>query len=158
MGRVSGKVLLNCLMLQIDAKSQIAIVTGAGGAIGQDIALRFLEEGAKVSARNVLGPLSVQVCLVDANEEAGREVASKLKASGYDCMFARCNIADENDVKRMVDSAVAQFGSVDILVNWYVKKFNVFKGCITLGFYSLWPADMIQCGDVSVWRGDGCER
>ncbi|MGQ9655955.1 MAG: 3-oxoacyl-ACP reductase FabG [Thermodesulfobacteriota bacterium] len=85
-------------------KEKVAIVTGAARGIGEAIAYRFIEEGAKVT-----------ICDVD---EAGlREVESRIRGMSGECLVAVGNIVDRAFVKRMVEDTIGKFGALDILVN-----------------------------------------
>lgn len=85
-------------------QGKVAIVTGAGSGIGEAVALRFAEEGAKC-------------IVVDVQEELGRSVAGSIKESGGEAIFVKADVSDEDQVKAMVNEAVSTFGGVDILVN-----------------------------------------
>lgn len=86
-------------------KDQVAIVTGAGRNIGEDISKLFVEEGAKVA-------------VVDLDASRGSHVASEIngKHSGR-AMSIVCDVASAASVDAMVQSVVKQFGGIDILVN-----------------------------------------
>ena len=75
-----------------------AVVIGAAGGIGEGIAERFLEEGAKV----VIG---------DINVEDGQVTADRIGAH-----FVPTDISRPEDAERVVASALEMFGGVDILV------------------------------------------
>ena len=47
----------------------------------------------------------------------GEKVVSDLKADGHEAIYAKCNVANTDDVKAMVQAAVDAFGGIDILVN-----------------------------------------
>jgi len=85
-------------------KGKVAIVTGAARGIGEAIAYRFVEEGAKVT-------------LCDVDEAGLRKVESRIKEMGAECLVAAGNIVDRAFVKKMVDDTVARFGALDVLVN-----------------------------------------
>lgn len=86
-------------------KDQVAIVTGAGRNIGEDISKLFVEEGAKVA-------------VVDLDASRGSHVASEIngKHSGR-AMSIVCDVASAASVDAMVQSVVKQFGGIDILIN-----------------------------------------
>jgi len=86
-------------------KDQVAIVTGAGRNIGEDISKVFVEEGAKVA-------------VVDLDPGRGSKVAGEINAkhSGK-AMSIVCDVASASSVDAMVQSVVKQFGGIDILVN-----------------------------------------
>lgn len=82
---------------------QICIVTGAGGAggIGEAIARRFVEEGAKVF-----------VC--DVQREKAEAVAAEL---GENALPWQCDVTRSEQVEAMVAGACERFGRLDVLVN-----------------------------------------
>ena len=78
---------------------KIAIVTGATSGIGEGIAKAFVSEGAKV-------------VIAARREDEGRALEQQLGVR-----FVRTDVANEADVKAMVDKTVEWFGRVDCLVN-----------------------------------------
>jgi len=85
-------------------KDKVAIVTGAGQGIGEEIVKTFGREGAKI-------------VIAEINEETGPKVAEELNSSGIEAIFVKTDVSDEQNVKEMVRAAVEQFGGIDILVN-----------------------------------------
>jgi 3-oxoacyl-[acyl-carrier protein] reductase len=84
---------------------KVAIVTGAARGIGLSIATRFLREGASVLLADMSdGDLS----------SCAKELPSALAERA---LPARADVSKEEDVAKMVETAVARFGRVDILVN-----------------------------------------
>ena len=88
----------------LDLKGKVAIVTGGAMGIGLGIAYRFAEAGASV-------------VIADIDEEAGNSSSKELCDKGWQVAFARCDVADEQQIKATTDFAVGTYGSVDILVN-----------------------------------------
>ncbi len=82
----------------------VAFITGASQGIGRACALRLAKDGATVAvaARNL--------------EKLNELVGEITGASGQAAAFA-LDVADEEQVKSVVKSAIAQFGKIDILVN-----------------------------------------
>ncbi|MEQ9451737.1 MAG: glucose 1-dehydrogenase [Pseudomonadales bacterium] len=80
---------------------KVAAITGAASGFGAGAARRFVAEGAKV----VLG---------DIQQEAGQAIADEL---GDAAVFVTCNVAEEEHIANMVDTAVSQFGRLDIMYN-----------------------------------------
>ena len=79
----------------------VAIVTGAGSGIGQAIALRLGKDGYKVVVN-------------DFNLDAAQAVASQIGAAAC---AVQGDVSDEQDVARMLESCVAQFGQPTHLIN-----------------------------------------
>lgn len=84
---------------------RIALVTGAASGIGQGIAVAFAREGADV----------IVVDLVD--EARAYETMSAIAAYGVRSSFIQADVSDEASVASMAESALADFGRVDVLVN-----------------------------------------
>ena len=85
-------------------KDKVAIVTGAGRGIGEGIALRFAEEGAKVVVN-------------DVNEADVNRTVETIKGKGGKAVAVVGSVTSREVAQRMVDTAVKEFGTVDILVN-----------------------------------------
>jgi NAD(P)-dependent dehydrogenase (short-subunit alcohol dehydrogenase family) len=85
-------------------RDKVVMVTGAASGFGRAIAARFAEEGAKV----VLG---------DVLEDEGRDVTAQVVASGGAARFVRLDVSSEAEWKNATETALADFGTIDVLVN-----------------------------------------
>jgi NAD(P)-dependent dehydrogenase (short-subunit alcohol dehydrogenase family) len=86
-------------------RNQVAIITGAGRNIGEDIAKLYAEEGAKVA-------------VVDLDQGRGARVANEINtAQPGTAISVVCDVASASSVDKMVQTVVKEFGGVDILVN-----------------------------------------
>jgi len=85
-------------------KDKVAIVTGSGRGIGEGIVLRFAEEGAKI-------------VINDVNEADANAAVEKVKAAGGQAVAVIGSVASRDVVQNMVDTAVKEFGTLDIMVN-----------------------------------------
>jgi NAD(P)-dependent dehydrogenase (short-subunit alcohol dehydrogenase family) len=83
---------------------QVAIVTGAGRNIGEDVAKLFAAEGAKIA-------------VVDLDRSRGQRTVDAIKAAGGDAELYATDVSKGADVAAMVKAVVGRFGRVDILVN-----------------------------------------
>ena len=82
-------------------KDKVAIVTGASRGIGRAIAEVFVREGAKVV---ICGRKQ------ETLDAVAREIGPSVKA-------VACHIGKMDQIRNLVDSAVRQFGRIDIFVN-----------------------------------------
>ncbi|ORX03157.1 SDR family oxidoreductase [Mycolicibacillus trivialis] len=89
-------------MAQFDNK--VAIVTGAGGGIGQAYAEALAGQGAAV-------------VIADINEEAAEKVAGKIGADGGKALAVRVDVSDPASAASMAERAVAEYDGVDFLIN-----------------------------------------
>jgi NAD(P)-dependent dehydrogenase (short-subunit alcohol dehydrogenase family) len=85
-------------------KDQVAIVTGAGRNIGEDVSKLFAAEGAKIA-------------VVDLDRPRGQRTVDAVKVAGGDAELYVTDVSKGADVAAMVKAVVGRFGRVDILVN-----------------------------------------
>jgi len=82
----------------------VALVTGASQGIGRACALRLAKEGAAV-------------CVAARSQDKLNELAAEISASGGKAAAFALDVANEDQIKETIKSAIAQFGKIDILVN-----------------------------------------
>jgi NAD(P)-dependent dehydrogenase (short-subunit alcohol dehydrogenase family) len=85
-------------------KDRVAIVTGAGRNIGEEVAKLFAAEGAKVA-------------VVDLDQSRGERTTAAITAAGGTAELFVTNVARASEVEALVTAVVARFGRIDILVN-----------------------------------------
>ena len=90
--------------MNLSFENKVALVTGAGSGMGLATAQAFATEGAAV-------------VLADVNEAAARAATEQLVAAGHKAIAVRCEVADEGQVKAMVDQTVSAFGRLDAAFN-----------------------------------------
>ena len=88
--------------LRLDGK--VALVTGAGSGIGEQIARLFARQGATV----VIG---------DVDEAGGTRVAEAIVQAGLRARFQHLDVSDASSAAAAVRTAVEGFGGLHILVN-----------------------------------------
>jgi NAD(P)-dependent dehydrogenase (short-subunit alcohol dehydrogenase family) len=84
--------------------NQVAVITGASTGIGFSIAKRFGAAGARI-------------VVTSRSAEAGAKAERSLRDEGVEAVFIQADVAAEDDVRRLMDKALAAFGSINILVN-----------------------------------------
>ncbi len=87
-----------------DFDGKVALVTGGGTGIGQATAIAFAREGANV----VIG---------NRNSEAGEAVVKTIQDNGGQASFLRTDVSLEDDVKALIEHAVATYGRLDVAFN-----------------------------------------
>jgi 3-oxoacyl-[acyl-carrier protein] reductase len=87
-----------------DLKNKNALITGAGKGIGKAIALALAKEG-------------VNVILVARTQEEIDSVAAKVRSLRVKALAITADVADINSVNNAVKKALAEFGTIDILIN-----------------------------------------
>jgi 3-hydroxybutyrate dehydrogenase len=82
---------------------KIAVVTGAAGGIGKQIALALARAGAIVG-------------VADLNPQGVKEVVQQIRKSGGTAVCMAMDVTNEAAVNEGIDRVVAQFGALDVLV------------------------------------------
>jgi NAD(P)-dependent dehydrogenase (short-subunit alcohol dehydrogenase family) len=80
------------------------VVTGTSRGLGREILLAAAAEGARVVA-------------VARNAEAGEAAVEEVRAAGGDAMFLQGDVRNEQDVVAAIERCVAEYESLDFLVN-----------------------------------------
>ena len=78
---------------------KVAIVTGAGGGIGQAYAEALAREGAAV-------------VVADINTEGAQKVADGIKGEGGNALAVRVDVSDPDSAKEMAATALSEFGGI----------------------------------------------
>src|SRR5262249_43042198 len=84
-----------------ELSGRVAIVTGGATGLGRATGERFVEEGARV-------------VIADVDATRGEAAAKQLGAAAA---FKRTDVADADEVQRLVDFAVAKFGGLHVVFN-----------------------------------------
>ena len=82
----------------------VVLITGALTGIGRAAALAFAKEGCRI-------------VVAGRHEEAGQELVKELRALGAEAAFIRADVRHDDEVRELVDRAVARFGRLDAAVN-----------------------------------------
>ena len=84
-----------------------AIITGGDSGIGRAVAIAFAREGADV----LISYLS------DIEDEDARSTAELVEAAGQKAILIKGDIQEEAHCKKIIDTAIAELGGLDILIN-----------------------------------------
>lgn len=85
-------------------QDKVTLITGAGSGIGRSTALLFAREGAAVIVN-------------DVDEFKGLETVREIIEKGGEALFIKADVTQPEAVKTMVDTAIAEFGRIDVLFN-----------------------------------------
>jgi 3-oxoacyl-[acyl-carrier protein] reductase len=86
-------------------ENKVAIITGASRGIGRAIAERFIEEGATVAFTYL------------SSDEKARQLEQELTSKGGVAKGFKSDASKFDSAQELVDAVVAEFGTVDVLVN-----------------------------------------
>lgn len=82
-------------------EGKVAVITGGASGLGKATAEEFVSQGA-------------QVIIVDINEKAGRTVTTELGSTAH---FIRCDVTEEEQVAKTLETVVARHGKLDVMLN-----------------------------------------
>lgn len=85
-------------------QESVAVVTGGSSGIGRATAQRLAAEGASV-------------VVADLDAERGTETVVGIEEAGGEAVFVETDVTDESDVEAMVDTALEEYGGLDVAVN-----------------------------------------
>lgn len=86
----------------MELAGSVAVITGGGSGIGEAVAKDFANDGVKV----VLGDM----------DQAGLDrVVSEIKAAGGEATGVVCNITKDEDVEKLMDTAMNDYGAINMV-------------------------------------------
>ena len=88
----------------MELTGKVALVTGAAQGIGKAVALMLARNGA-------------DIVVSDVNVEKAQETSQEIQSLGRKALALKVDVSRPDDVDRMVQTIVEQFGRIDILVN-----------------------------------------
>lgn len=87
-----------------DLDGKVAVVTGGSSGIGKATAILMAEQGAKV-------------VVAARREQEGTETADIIREAGGVATFVQADVSIQADIKRVMDTAVETYGSIDCAFN-----------------------------------------
>ncbi|MGM0883860.1 MAG: SDR family NAD(P)-dependent oxidoreductase [Bacillota bacterium] len=91
---------------------KIALVTGAGTGIGQGVAVELARRGAKVAIH------------YNQSDAGANHTKQQIDEFGGDAIIVQANVANKQEIERMVKDAADHYGGIDILVNNAALQLN----------------------------------
>jgi 3-oxoacyl-[acyl-carrier protein] reductase len=88
-----------------ELKGKVALITGGSRGIGRGIALKLAQAGADV----IINYLE--------REDAAHEVAEWIRGLGRRAMTIKCDVCNEEQIRKMFSEIAANFGRIHVLVN-----------------------------------------
>lgn len=85
--------------------NKVAIITGGDSGIGQAVAIAFAKEGADL------------VIAYYSQKEDAEKTVQMMQATGRRCVLVECDLKKEESAALVTDTAMKEFGHIDILVN-----------------------------------------
>ena len=85
-------------------QNKVAIVTGGGAGIGEAIAVRFAQEGARV-------------VVAEVDPARGQSTVAAIQKLGGEAVFVQTDVSSEPRVKAMIETTLKRFERIDVLVN-----------------------------------------
>nr|XP_043611429.1 secoisolariciresinol dehydrogenase-like [Erigeron canadensis] len=81
-------------------EGKVAIITGGASGIGECTAILFADHGAKI-------------VIADIQDQLGQSVCEAIGPANS--IYVRCDVTNEEDVKKVVDTAISTYGKLDIM-------------------------------------------
>lgn len=80
---------------------KVAVVTGGASGIGEASVIQFAKEGAKV--------------VISDMTDKGQELSEQLNGQGYETIYVKADVTNEEEVKNLIEKTVEKFGKLDVM-------------------------------------------
>ena len=95
----------NSILNQFKLNGKTAFITGGNRGLGLAMAKALAEAGANIA-------------IISRDEKANKEAVQFINSTyGVGCISVSCDITSEESVKKAVDTTIAKFDKIDILIN-----------------------------------------
>ncbi|XP_052173213.1 short chain aldehyde dehydrogenase 1-like [Diospyros lotus] len=129
--------LLAPIAKRLDGK--VAVITGGASGIGEATAKLFVKHGAKV-------------VIADVQDELGHSLSQEIGSESV-VSFVHCDVSKDEDVKRVVDSAVSKHGKLDIMFSNAGIAGNMDPSIASVGY-----EDLKKVFEVNVFGAFFCAK
>ena len=85
--------------------AKVALITGSATGVGRSVALRLARRSIAV------------VVNYSKSEAEARETVAEIEKSGGRALLQKADVADDDQVRSMIESTIEEFGRIDYLVN-----------------------------------------
>ncbi len=124
-------------MQHVNLDGKVAIVTGAGGGIGREVALAMARAGARVVVNDIGASLAGEGLSSSPAEQTRRIVEQR----GGHAVVSTDSVGDWPAAQRIVETAMDAFGRIDIVVN----NAGILRDAI---FHKMTPEDWLSVINV----------
>lgn len=91
--------------IEKSSEKKVALITGSTRGIGKAIAIELARNGYDIALNDLELP------------DEGKEIIKKIDEMGRTSIFVKANVADSNDVEKMINEILTKFKRIDVLVN-----------------------------------------
>ena len=118
------------MSVNLGLKGKVAVVTGAGGGIGREIALALAAEGVSI----VVNDIGVSLTGEGGSESPAQETSGLITQKGGKAVISNESVSSWNGAQLIIKKALDTFGKIDIVVN----NAGILRDTI---FHKMDPAD-----------------
>jgi NAD(P)-dependent dehydrogenase (short-subunit alcohol dehydrogenase family) len=101
------------MSINLGLKGKVAVVTGAGGGIGREIALALAAEGVSI----VVNDIGVSLTGEGGSESPAQETSGLITQKGGKAVISNESVSSWNGAQLIIKKALDTFGKIDIVVN-----------------------------------------
>ncbi|MDB2618341.1 SDR family NAD(P)-dependent oxidoreductase [Alphaproteobacteria bacterium] len=101
------------MSVNLGLKGKVAVVTGAGGGIGREIALALATEGVSI----VVNDIGVSLTGEGGSESPAQETSGLITQKGGKAVISNESVSSWNGAQLIIKKALDTFGKIDIVVN-----------------------------------------
>lgn len=123
--------------------NKVVLITGGSRGIGKRMVEDFARNGYNV------------VFSYCTNKECAERLQNDLKLEGYDVRYRKVDIANDDDIKKIVDYTISEFGTIDVLINnAAITNDSLFQDKDSSTFNKVLRANLVGTFVISKLVGD----